>query len=251
MGEVTVRNKKAFYRERGFGDKDILLIHGAGGSSLHWMSVEPPQQWRVLAVDLPGHVQSQGEASDSIDEYAAWVIEFIDKMSICPVLAGHSMGGAIALAVALKRPDLLKGLALVSTGARLGVAPAILELCQRGNAIAVEEMLAKWAYGPQVGLEQIRDWYRQFGQTSCDTYFADFTACNRFDERSKLGDIRLPSLIVCGSDDRLTPLKYSQFLAENIPGARIVDIPYAGHMVMLEQPALFNKAIADFCLEII
>jgi pimeloyl-ACP methyl ester carboxylesterase len=160
------------------------------------------------------------------------------------------MGGAIALSAALSRPDLLSGLVLIGTGARLGVSPSILEVSQVGDMKKLDEMLTDWAYGPLVGLEQIKEWHRQIGLPPALTYFFDFTACSRFDVRERLTAITLPTLVVCGSADRLTPLKYSQYLASGIPNARMVEIPDAGHMVMLERPDLFNAAIAEFCLAI-
>jgi pimeloyl-ACP methyl ester carboxylesterase len=59
-------------------------------------------------------------------------------------------------------------------------------------------------------------------------------------------EIALPTLILCGEEDRMTPLKYSEYLRDRIPGARLVVIPRAGHMVMLEQPRAVNEAIAEF-----
>ncbi len=247
MAELNINGKKVFYREQGKGDNTVLLIHGAGGNSLHWLEVTPPPGWRLLALDLPGHGLSGGDALDTVSGYAQVVAEFIAKLGVQPVLCGHSMGGAITLTTALEQPELLRALVLVSTGARLSVAPAILDVCRAGDAARVGEMISGWAFGPLVGLEKIRSWYSQFGLSTCATYLADFTACNSFDIRVRLGEITLPALVICGDNDRLTPLKYSIYLAENLPNARLAEIPGAGHMVMLEQPDLFSRALAEFC----
>jgi pimeloyl-ACP methyl ester carboxylesterase len=74
----------------------------------------------------------------------------------------------------------------------------------------------------------------------------DYLACDRFDVRDRLAEIRVPTLVVVGTDDRLTPLRYSRFLAETIPGARLVEIPGAGHFPQLEQPVRVNAAIREF-----
>ena len=62
----------------------------------------------------------------------------------------------------------------------------------------------------------------------------------------RLGGFRTPTLILCGEDDVLTPVKYSRYLEANIPGARLVVVPAAGHMVMWEQPEAVNRALAEF-----
>ena len=74
----------------------------------------------------------------------------------------------------------------------------------------------------------------------------DFRACDAFDVMGRLGEIELPTLVLCGESDALTPPKYSHFLAGNIPGARLEMVEAAGHMLMLEQPARAGEAIAAF-----
>jgi pimeloyl-ACP methyl ester carboxylesterase len=74
----------------------------------------------------------------------------------------------------------------------------------------------------------------------------DFVACDRFDVTGRVGTIRVPTLVVCGSDDVLTPPKYAQFLAEKIQGARLEIINGAGHMVMTEKPGEFNSRVMEF-----
>ncbi|MBS4031789.1 MAG: alpha/beta hydrolase [Clostridiales bacterium] len=247
MPQISVYGQPAFYRTSGEGPKAVMFLHGAGGNSLHWLGTEPPTGWRVIAVDLPGHGNSGGDPRNGIFQYADWVAEFIRTLGERPVLAGHSMGGAVAMTVALSVPELLKGLILVGTGAKLGVSPMILNLCQGNSTLEIEDLMAKMAYGSLPTWEQIKDWYQLFGQATCQAYFADFTACDRFDIRERVSEISLPTLVVCGSEDRLTPKKYSQYLASQIPKARLVEIPEAGHMVMLEQAKLFNLAVKEFC----
>jgi pimeloyl-ACP methyl ester carboxylesterase len=232
---------------RGAGENTLLLIHGAGGNSLHWMKTQPPPGYTLMALDLPGHGKSGGSAKSSVFEYAEWIAGFIDAIGGCTVLGGHSMGGAITLALSLIRPELVEGIVLVGTGAKLGVSPAILDLCQSGIAANVEEEMAKLAYGPLPSREQILRWYELFGQASCQAYLFDFTACNKFDIRTRLGEISHRALIVCGREDRLTPFKYSEYLADHLPNAQLAGIPNAGHMVMMEQPAVLNRVIRGFC----
>jgi len=245
--ETVVCGETVFYFQKGRGEKSLLFIHGAGGNSLHWLATEPPVGWRMLALELPGHAQSAGVPRDSIEGYAAWLAAFIEILAEKPVLAGHSMGGAIALALALSSPELVSGLVLIGTGAKLAVSPAIMELCREGKAAAVAELLAKWAYGPLSPPEKVQEWSKEFSLVDCRAYLADFTACNGFDVRERVAEIYLPALVVCGSEDCLTPPRYSRYLVDNLADASLAEIPNAGHMVAMEQPALFNAALSAFC----
>jgi pimeloyl-ACP methyl ester carboxylesterase len=251
MPELNLHGLNAFYRTKGEGQRSILCIHGAGGNSLHWMATEPPPGWSVIVPDLPGHGLSQGDPPQTISGYAAWVESFIETIHERPVLVGHSMGGAIALTVALNRPELLSGLVLVGTGAKLGVSTGIMSMCRGGNAADVESFLAEWAYGPSISPAQIESWNSLFGRASCEVYLAGFTACGGFDVREHLGKINLPTLIICGVHDQLTPLKFAQYLGERIPQTQIAEIPDAGHMAMLEQPLLFNQVLTRYCKELV
>jgi pimeloyl-ACP methyl ester carboxylesterase len=74
----------------------------------------------------------------------------------------------------------------------------------------------------------------------------DFWAAHQFDAMGRVGGIRIPTLIICGEEDRLTPVKYSEYLHEQIPGSHLVVIPHAAHLVVLEAPRATNEAIAAF-----
>ncbi|NLN86799.1 MAG: alpha/beta hydrolase, partial [Syntrophomonadaceae bacterium] len=76
--------------------------------------------------------------------------------------------------------------------------------------------------------------------------YADFTACNNYDVAARLDQIKIPVLILVGDQDKMTPVKNSQYLQENIPGAVLHIIPAAGHHLMLEKPAQTTAAIGDF-----
>ena len=83
-------------------------------------------------------------------------------------------------------------------------------------------------------------------KTGPDVLLGDFSACNRFDVMERLEEIKAPTLVLAGSADQLTPLKYAHFLVEHIPNASLVVIEGAGHMVMLEQPGETAKAVREF-----
>jgi pimeloyl-ACP methyl ester carboxylesterase len=78
----------------------------------------------------------------------------------------------------------------------------------------------------------------------------DFLACDQFDVLHRLGEITMPTLVICGEEDQLTPLKYSRFTMDALLDARLVTIPGAGHMVMLEKPSAVTEAVKTFMDEV-
>lgn len=253
MPYVQAQGKKVFCAaHRGGKDGPTLtLIHGAGGSHLHW-----PTQLRrlpgatVYTLDLPGHGRSEGRGCDTIAGYAQTVVAFHDALgSEQAIIVGHSMGGAIAQTLALDYPDRVTGLVLVATGARLRVAPAILEGI-RNDLAGTADLITRFAWSPEAPPTLTQLGKEALLKTGAAVLLRDFVACDNFDVMERLEDIQAPTLVVAGTVDQLTPLKYAHFLAQRIPAARLAVIEKAGHMVMLERPAEVGKAVQGFLEEI-
>jgi len=195
-------------------------------------------------VDLPGHPTGLGR--NTISGYAEFVVKTIMERKLKPaILVGHSMGGAIAIEIALGQPQLIGGIALVGSGARLPVTPVIKDGVIRNYARAAE-VIAEWAYSPKTDPKLKRSSVQELLEVPASVTYGDFEACDRFDRMNEIERIHLPTLIVCGEDDRLTPVKYSQYIKEKIRNARLVIIPDAGHSVMLEKPEELNTALQAF-----
>jgi pimeloyl-ACP methyl ester carboxylesterase len=229
----------------------ILLVHGAGGSSMHWPGeLRRLPDYTVFALDLPGHGGSPGRGRSDIGEYAEIVRSFVGALSLPPlVLVGHSMGGAIALEFSLHYAHHLAGLVLVGTGAQLRIAPQVLAGI-REHSRGTIELLANWACGEQIDPNVARLYARRLREVDPDVLHGDYAACNAFDRTTDVGRITVRTLVICGDADRMTPVKYSQHLAGEIPDARLVIVPGAGHMVMLEHPAQVAAAVAQFLGEL-
>jgi pimeloyl-ACP methyl ester carboxylesterase len=227
----------------------LILIHGAGGSYLYW----PPEirhlaRGNILAVDLPGHGKSKGDPHGSIEAYAQAMLKFMDQMDIDQaVLCGHSMGSAIAQRMSLDSPERVRGVILVGAGAKLRVHPQLIEDVSRPKTYpqAVTQIM-EWSFSRHADQNLVRLAGERMKENSPSILSADFEACNDFDIRDEVGEIKQPALIICGEDDQMTPVRFSAYLAENIQGSRLAVIPEAGHMVMLEKPEEVAELMSEF-----
>jgi pimeloyl-ACP methyl ester carboxylesterase len=226
----------------------LVMLHGAGGSSQTWLSQVNllPDAVNALALDLPGHGETEGPVKETLREYGLWLTELLETVIGFPVfLMGHSMGGAIALDSAISRPDLFEGLILVATGARLHVAPAFLKGLDRDFEGSVDTIIG-YAYAPGADPTTVREGAILMKAAGQHAVLGDFSACNRFDRRSDLSSVRNPCLIVCGDRDQLTPPPLSESLQASIPTSELKILAGAGHMVMIERFREFNQSVMAF-----
>lgn len=225
----------------------LLLLHGAGGLYLHW----PPRLRRlagrpVYALDLPGHGQSSGPPLASIEEGAqlvqAWAQAFgVDRF----VVAGHSMGSAVALQTALDFPQVVAALVLVGSAARLRVSPALLEALQNDFALATQ-MITDFSYGPGVDAGVLARRLTHLRRVDQRVLYEAYRVCNRFDMTGRLGVLHTPTLIIGGSHDRMTPPQRSEELHTALRNSRLHILPRTGHMLPIEQPEPLTALVAEF-----
>ena len=240
--------------ERGTENPPLVLIHGAGGMQLYW----PPVIRRlpgycVYALDLPGHGKSEiCDGQQTIGEYARYLIQWLESIQLRrAVLVGHSMGCAIALALAIHHPEYVVGLGLIGGGARLRVHPDLLTYAADPTTIhKATELLVSYSFSSNAPRRLVKLASKRLLATRQSVLYGDLQACNRFDVMDRLGSVQQPTLVVCGADDQMTPLRYAQFLSSAIPNARLSVIPDAGHMVMLEQPRLVADSLLAFLPDI-
>jgi len=225
----------------------LILIHGAGESRLVWPGALRRLPGAVVyALDLPGHGRSRGRGRSSIAEYAAVVVNWMAAIGLPrAVWVGHSMGGAIAQWAALHHPERVTGLVLVATGARLRVSPQILEGL-RADFPRTVDLIVEWSWGISPPAHLVEKSRRMLSAADPEVVEGDYRACDAFDVMGRLGEIRAPTLVIGGTADRMTPIKYAEYLAAHIPGAQLVRIEGAGHMVMLEQPEAVAEAVRAF-----
>jgi len=230
-------------------DPSLLLIHGAGGNGEIWEEQVAffKGQHSVFRLNLPGHGGSDLPGEDRISAYAEGVRLLSEKLFAKEpfVLVGHSMGGAIVLELALNPQEGLKGIVLVGSGAKLAVTRAIFQMLSE-NPEAFFESIGQFAFSSTTPIALRERFVRVTRLCPPPVIFNDFKACDHFDIRTRLPEIKLPTLILCGEEDQLTPVKYSRYLHENMTSSRLVLIPHAGHLVMAEQPDRLNSAIQSF-----
>ena len=247
MPYTIIGNERIFYAYHAASHPrapNLILLHGAGGNHQLWgYAIRSIKGGNVYALDLPGHGRSSGTGRWSIADYAAFVISFMDTLQLeGAIVAGHSMGGAIALEMVLHYPQRVSGLVLIATGARLRVMPAILNgtLSDPENTI---KLICGYAYSPSAPPQLVHQGQRQMLKVAPQTIHDDFAACNAFDVTDRLTEVHCPTLVICGTEDTLTPKKYAVFLADRIAGAKLKLVHAAGHMVIIEKPDIVAAAI--------
>lgn len=230
----------------------LVFIHGAGGNQFVWGFQKAFFEKRSVPIilELPGHGESGGKGEEDIARYADHVRAFIDALELQDLfLLGHSMGGAIVQALALKGEQRLRGIVLVGTAARLKVLPEILE----GLKIRFEETVRKivrFAYSRKASPELVETGIENLLRCPPEVLYGDFWACDRFDVTEEVSKIDVPTLVLCGEEDQLTPLGRAQDLARRIRTSTLDTIPDSGHMVMMEAPRLFNEKVSAFVSEV-
>ncbi|MDY6917671.1 MAG: alpha/beta hydrolase [Chloroflexota bacterium] len=222
----------------------LIFIHGSGscGDAWHYQTKHFPD---ADAVSLPGH--PDGEPRTSIEGYVDWLRDYIRRQSYRDVvLAGHSLGSAIAQLHALEHADDLKALILIGAGARLRVHPMYIEALEKARTDpSIMETMTQ-ANDDLVEPDYAEMMRRRSLQIGPAVFLNDMLCCDRFDVMDRVHQIKLPTLVVCGTEDVMTPPKYARYLTDKIEGSTEVIIPGGTHRVFAEKPDEVNRAIDEF-----
>jgi pimeloyl-ACP methyl ester carboxylesterase len=226
----------------------IVFLHGAGMDHSVWALLARAfahHGYGVLAPDLPGHGRSAGTLLTSIAALADWTAALIDAAGAKAArLVGHSMGSLVALETAARHPDKVTGLGLIATTATMRVSDDLLNAAKANGHDAVD-MIAIWGEGYRAtlggsqapGLWMLGGAERLLERAQPGAIFADLSACNAYqDALSAAAKISVPSIVIQGSRDLMTPAKGGKALAAAIPNCRLALIEGAGHMLMSERP---------------
>jgi 3-oxoadipate enol-lactonase len=256
--KVEFNDVEISYVDRGAG-LPILFVHGFPLDSTLWQ----PQldalsdEYRVIVPDLRGFGGSTPSLAMTMEQYADDLRALLDELSINEVvLAGLSMGGYIAFAFYRKYSGRVRGLVLVDTRpqadsdeARANRAVTAERVTEHGVAALADGMLEK-LLSPATFKDQpdlVRTVRAMMSRQSVSgTLAALYGMAERPDSRPMLGEISVPTLVVVGADDMLTPVADAELMVDAIPGSDLVVIPDAGHLSNLEQPQVFNQALREF-----
>lgn len=229
------------------GAPTLVLLHGAGGTgAVMGPLCDALAPLRACAPTLPGRAGSTGTPRTSIEAMAAVVVAVADALALPPfVVMGHSMGGAIAQELALRCPARLHGLALVSTGARLRVAAPILDYWRAAAERGVAESTCAAAFQPGADFAEVARVAALELAVPPATTLCDWEATHAFDRVGALDALDVPTVVVSGDADLLTPPKYARYLAEHLKHARLVLVPGAGHLWLHEHRADAAQLLRD------
>lgn len=222
----------------------LILLHGAGGCKESWQH-QIEFFMEAEALDLPG--PPQGEAYRTVDEYVEWLRDYIrGKGYKQVVIVGHSLGGGIALLYALKYPDEVLGIIPISSGARLRVHTMVLEALEKAIEDPDSFIAMEPPPNPMIDTELAEVMKKRRIENGPALILSYFRACDNFDILDQVRDIEVPTLAICGSEDIMTPPKYTHYMVEKMPDARAVIIPEGSHLVYVEKPEEVNQTISEF-----
>ncbi len=226
----------------------IVFLHGAGMDHSVWALLARSfahHGFGVLAPDLPGHGRSTGTPLSSIAALADWTAALIDAAGVATArIVGHSMGTLIALETAARHSGKVSGLGLIATAAPMRVSDDLLNAAKANDHAAID-MMSIWGEGYRAtlggsmapGLWMLGSAERLLERARPGVIFADLSACNAYTEAlAAAAKVTVPSIVIQGSRDVMTPLKGGKAIAAAIPGCRLAMIEGAGHMLMSERP---------------
>ncbi|UCE09338.1 MAG: alpha/beta hydrolase [Candidatus Thorarchaeota archaeon] len=224
----------------------VIFVHGAGGSAATWTLQLRGLSGNihVIAVDLNGHGKTEDRKQDALGSYLEDIDSVVSQFAQ-PVLAGHSMGGALTQLYAMKHPEKVKGIILVGTGARLRVTPVIFRLLE-GDFEDYVQAFGQFMFHEETSIDMVESSLNEMRKAHVHVVRRDFELCDAYDIMEDVHRIEHPALIIAGEGDVLTPPKYSLYLDEKMPNTELHIIDKAGHAVMLERASAFNQITADW-----
>jgi pimeloyl-ACP methyl ester carboxylesterase len=267
---LSVSGRRVRYWALGERGTSVILLHGLGASADIWIHNVIPlaRQHRVYVPDLPGFGESENPGSSfSPLDYALFLDNFMGQLGIDRAdLVGQSLGGGVALSFVLKFPDRVKKLVLVDSAGlgrevvwtlRLMSLPLLGKLfCRPGRRST--ELFFRFAVNDRrlITSDFVDIYSRFFARPEFRAFLVGIVrtmiTLHGVDQRllgpvlDNLGDIKQPTLIVWGRDDRVLPLEHGRRGARRLPNATLEIVEGCGHIPFFERPELFNRMVLDF-----
>lgn len=236
----------------------LVFVHGFTTTAEFWREqIEMfSSRYKVVRINLPGHGLSPRPADRSytISAFADDVLAVYRSLEIdSAILVGLSMGGTIAQCFTLSHPERVQALVLVGAtphglGEDVNVDNVLKAIDDLGVVVASQNVIER-SFGHAASADLVAFAKKEVSQTPDFVAVEAIASLNASDSRTRLGEIRVPALVVVGNEDIITPPNESAALAEGIPDSRLAVIPDAGHFPMLEQPEMFNLVLDEFLVE--
>ena len=232
--------------------RNLLFIHGSGGNHSIWSHQygRLHKKYNIIAVNLPGHGPSGGSGEHTIERYCLWIKDIVDVLHLNKVvLVGHSLGAAIALQSAINYPEKIEGIVCIGAGEKMPVNSFFLEFLQTNPPqipAEIIDLICKFSLAKENRPKFISPLGKSIAMSKVDVMYGDLAACNNLDLTGQTDKIKVPALIVCGDEDKMTPHDLSRDLAAHIKRAKLETLAGAGHMAMIEKPAEFNETLDKF-----
>ncbi len=254
MGTIHTANGAIGVVETGRGDATpIVFLHGVGSDKSVWAPQLAPfgQQRRAVAFDYPGYGESDPSPEATRDDFAAAILAAMDALDIDRAhVCGLSLGGVIAIALHAAAPDRCASLILADSFAIHPDGQAIFDRSEAASRTIGMRGLAEARAGALLGTAATPAMHAEVIETMSridpHAYVIGARAVWLADQVDRAAAIRVPTLVLVGDEDNITPPALSEQLASLIPGATMEVIAAAGHLANLEQPAAFNSAIDTF-----
>ena len=235
----------------------LIFVHGAGFDHTIW--VMPARYfarhgWRVVALDLPGHGRSQGQALTSIAQMADWLAQVIDAVSPNQQasVVGHSMGSLVAMSLAARHANKVQKLALLGTSAPMPVADVLLNAALDNDQAAID-MTNTWSHSARgslgssqnPGVSNLHIGERLLQQAGAGVFHTDLAACNGF-TADGLAEVKQPTLVIIGDEDKMTPPRAGLAVSDQLPHVQQRRLAGCGHSMLSEQPNQVLDELAAF-----
>ena len=235
----------------------VVFVHGAANDHGVFLLQSRYFAWHgrnVLAVDLPGHGRSQGEALRSVEALADWLRDVLDAAGVREAgFVGHSLGALAALECAARHPGRVRRLALLGPAAPMPVSAELLAAAERNDHVACE-LINGWSFhagqlgGNRVpGMWMLGNAMRLIERCRDGVLSADLLACHRYaNGLQAAAAVQCATLVIIGTRDLMAPRRNAEALVAALRDVKTVTLPETGHAIMAERPGEVLDALRAF-----
>jgi pimeloyl-ACP methyl ester carboxylesterase len=236
----------------------VVFLHGSGFDHTTWNLQSrffAFRNYAVLALDLPGHTNSEGPPLTSIEEMADWLNDVLDALDINDIsLVAHSQGCLVGLEYASRYPDRLRSITFVTSGLATPVNDALLNAAKDDPESAIA-MMTGWGFGsaghlhqgPIPGNSMVAGGSKVMRGNTPDALAADLSACNNYaNGKQAAAKVQGPIQVIVAGKDRMAPRKATDELIAHLQNPEVARISESGHIVPQEVPNKCRALLKDF-----